>query len=205
MSVPRSNLLVWLLIALSIPIGLYARMFQLRLTGDPSFWARFDEMPIMAAMHILGGGTVLLIGGFQFLAGMRSRYINLHRWLGRSYLILVAIGGTGGLVLATSADGGLVARFGFGLLAVVWLFSAAKAYAAIRRSDVVSHRAWMTRNYALAFAAVTLRIYLGVFEVLGVEFESSYPVVAWISWVPNLIAVEWFLLSNLRLSQGVAR
>jgi hypothetical protein len=54
----------------------------------------------------------------------------------------------------------------------------------------------MMRNYAMAFGAVTLRIYLGVFGAVGVPFIESYPVVAWIAWVPNLIFVEWFLLTR---------
>ncbi len=51
----------------------------------------------------------------------------------------------------------------------------------------------MLRNFALTFAAVTLRIYLNVFAAIGVDFSESYPVVAWLAWVPNLILIEWYL------------
>ena len=82
---------------------------------------------------------------------------------------------------------------GFGMLAVVYLFSGAVAFKAIRQGDVATHKEWMMRNFSLAFGAVTLRIYLGFFAVAGVPFHESYPVVAWIAWVPNLILVEWYL------------
>lgn len=38
----------------------------------------------------------------------------------------------------------------------------------------------MIRNFALALAAVTLRIYLGLFALAGVPFQESYQVVAWL-------------------------
>jgi hypothetical protein len=45
----------------------------------------------------------------------------------------------------------------------------------------------------MTFGAVMLRVYLGLFAVAGVDFVDSYPTVAWIAWVPNLILVEWYL------------
>ncbi|HTO03553.1 MAG TPA: DUF2306 domain-containing protein [Opitutus sp.] len=55
------------------------------------------------------------------------------------------------------------------------------------------HRLWMVRNFALALAAVTLRLYLPASAVAGVRFEEFYPAIAWICWVPNLIVAEWFI------------
>ena len=50
----------------------------------------------------------------------------------------------------------------------------------------------MRRSYALAFAAVTLRFYIFLFTVLGngVGFAHNYLIIAFLSWVPNLILVE---------------
>ncbi len=190
---------IGLMTLMSMAIGGYAIAFQLRLTGNPEFHFRFDEMYISSTMHVIGGGIVLLLGGLQFSSTLRMRYTQWHRWAGRVYLSFVLIGGTGGLLLAPHADGGLVAKFGFGTLAVFWLFSGVMAYVAIRQGQVATHKIWMMRNYAMAFGAVTLRIYLGLFELVDVPFADSYPVTAWISWVPNLILVEWFLVQNLPL------
>jgi hypothetical protein len=49
----------------------------------------------------------------------------------------------------------------------------------------------MTRNYALTFAGVTLRLWLILFQVAGLDFTFSYIAMAWISWIPNLILAEW--------------
>ena len=107
-------------------------------------------------------------------------------------------------MLAGYADGGLAAKLGFFLLAVAWLVSGWQAYAAIRRGDVTTHQLWMTRNFALTFAAVTLRLYLGLMTgPLNLEFAEAYPVVAWLCWVPNLIIADWWLARAPRpLAQG---
>lgn len=181
-------------ILLAIPIGLYAYLFQAGMTGDPAFQARFAEVPVFAAFHVLGGGTILIIGGFQFIAAIRARRIAAHRWVGRVYLSGVLIGGVGGLVLAFGAAGGPVARLGFGLLAILWLTSGTMAYRAVRDGDLNRHRLWVTRNYALTFAAVMLRVQMPILQGgFGLDFTSAYAIVAWASWVPNLILVDWWL------------
>jgi hypothetical protein len=52
---------------------------------------------------------------------------------------------------------------------------------------IVAHYHWMIVNFALTFAAVTLRIGLGIGFGSGIPFEVFYPYLAWISWVPNLL------------------
>ncbi len=191
---PLATFALILMTLMSFAIGLYALAFQARLAGDPTFHTRFDEIYIASTMHVVGGGIVLLTGGLQFWTRLRIRYSNVHRWLGRTYLSFVLIGGIGGLIMAPVSAGGVVAHFGFGLLAVLWLFSGARAFALIRSGRIQEHKEWMMRNYAMAFGAVTLRIYLGLFAANGIPFEAAYPATAWISWVPNLILVEWYLI-----------
>ncbi|MFT6433301.1 MAG: putative membrane protein [Candidatus Azotimanducaceae bacterium] len=188
-----SKFSIGLMIFLSVCIGLYAFAFQAGMQGSPEFHSKFGDWSVFSSMHVIGGGIVIVTGGFQFWPQLRRDHINIHRWLGRIYLTFILIGGVGGLVIAPQSDGGLVAHFGFGMLAVLWLFSGWQAYACIRRGDIASHREWMMRNFAMTFGAVMLRIYLGLFAVAGVEFVDAYPTVAWIAWVPNLILVEWYL------------
>lgn len=141
--------------------------------------------------HIAGAMLATIIGPFQFLPPMiTNRYLKLHRWLGRIYLVGVLVGGVAGLYMAFLAYGGFPARLGFGMLAVLWLLSGFMAYRHIRNKEIQSHRQWMVRNYALTFAAVTLRLWLIIFQVAGVEFIEAYIAVAWISWVPNLLVAE---------------
>ena len=103
------------------------------------------------------------------------------------------VGGLTGLVVAVNAFGGPVARLGFGSLAIAWLFTGVMAYRAIRARDVVSHRRWMVRNFALTFAAVTLRLWLPGLVVSGVPFGIAYPAIAWLCWVLNVLIAELFV------------
>ncbi len=183
------------LLVTSLAIAAYAFLFQAGVPLNPDIQSRFAEIPLYAAFHVLGSAVALLIGGFQFMPRIRTRHIRWHRWLGRTYLLAVLFGGIGGLVLAGRADGGLTGKAGFALLGVIWLASGWQAYRAIRRGDVAAHRIWMIRNFALTFAAVTLRIHLGVFTgALSLPLAQVYPLVAWLCWVPNLIVAEWFIV-----------
>jgi hypothetical protein len=49
----------------------------------------------------------------------------------------------------------------------------------------------MIRNFALTFAAVTLRLYLPPVLIVGLPFAMSYAIIAWLCWVPNLLVAEW--------------
>lgn len=145
-------------------------------------------------LHAFAATLALALGPWQFMAGLRRARPALHRWMGRVYLGAgVLVGGLAGLYMSFHAYGGVVSQSGFGLLALLWLYTGAQAYAAIRRGDVAMHRRWMIRNFALTFAAVTLRLWMPVFAGLGMPFDVFYPLVAWISWVFNALAVEWWL------------
>jgi len=153
--------------------------------------ATYRAHPAGIYTHVAGAIVALALGPLQFSARLRSRRIALHRWIGRTYLLGVGIGGLGGLYMACFAYGGPLARVGFAALALAWLYTGTRAYAAIRRRAIDVHRAWMVRNFALTFAAVTLRIYLPVSAVVGIDFDVAYPIVAWLCWVPNLVVAEW--------------
>jgi len=184
-----------LLYALSFAVAAYAVVWYVifppgRLV-HPEMRAVFEAHSTAIRMHVFGAAVALALGPFQFSGRLRGRHPRLHRWMGRAYLAFgVLVGGAAGLVLAGSAYGGTVSQAGFGLLALAWLGSGALAFGAIRRRDTAVHRRWMVRNFALTFAAVTLRLYLPASAALGVPFDVAYPAIAWLCWVPNLFVAE---------------
>ena len=180
---------------LSIGVAGYALVvygfFPLGALLHPEMRATYTIYPAAIYAHILGSAVALIIGPIQFWTRLRNQRPQLHRWLGRCYLLIgVGIGGSAGLFMAFHAFGGLPARLGFGCLAVLWLYSGYRAYRAIRARNIAAHRRWMVRNFALTFAAVMLRLYLPAAMVAGFAFESAYPVIAWLCWVPNLFTAE---------------
>jgi len=164
----------------------------------PFLRERFLVVPFAVIMHLAGSAVALAVGPFQLNARLRARFLAAHRWMGRSYVIGVLIGGVGGFILATRAQFGLPSSTGFGLLAIVWLASTLTAYRQIRARNQPAHRRWMIRSYALTFAAVMLRIYLPLSQVYGIPFEPAYQTIAWLCWVPNLIVAEWLIAPSAR-------
>jgi len=187
----------------AVLIGLYA----LGITAVPALRGEFvldmlNSSGSGALFHFFSGGAVLIIGALQFHIGLRSGYPQLHRWLGRIYVAGVMFGGVSGLYLAFYSSGGIVAHWGFGVLATCWLLSTGKAFLHIRSGRVREHRIWMIRSYALTLAALTLRIYIPITQIAGVDFEQAYQAIAWMAWVPNVLIAEWVLIPRLSAKSG---
>ena len=179
-------------------VGLYALASALLPDLRTEFVANMVQTSATGSvLHFLGGAIVIIVGAFQFHSGFRNKYTNLHRWFGRIYVGGIFIGGLAALNLAFYSTGGVVAHFGFGLLAICWLGTTFLAYRHIRARNIPLHQQWMIRSYALTLAAVTLRLYIPLFQVAGVSFEESYPAIAWLCWVPNLLIAEWWLVPRV--------
>lgn len=183
---------------LALGVAVYALVsygfLPLGAAAHPALRANFEAHALGLYLHVFGACFALALGPFQFVRSLRERHPVLHRWMGLLYLSMgVLVGGLAGLYMSQFAFGGLPSRLGFGLLALAWLYTGSRAYDAIRRREIAAHRRWMIRNFALAFAAVTLRLYLPVAAVSGVEFATAYAVIAWACWVPNLLLAEWLV------------
>ena len=196
------NSIFYTLIAiLAIFVSLYAFMYYvydfpyLQIKGNlPSetYWSTAFYT------HVGSGGVALGIGWIQFWKKFRLNNIRRHRLLGKIYVTSILVfASTSGQYLAWYASEGFGAQLGFACLSAVWFYSTLKAYLAIRKNDIITHRQWMMRSYAITLAAVTLRIWFPLFE-FGLEFprKDAYVAVSWFCWIPNILFVDWFLLNR---------
>ncbi|MFK7954054.1 MAG: DUF2306 domain-containing protein [Ekhidna sp.] len=148
--------------------------------------------------HILLGGVALLIGWPQFLKKLRNKNIALHRTLGKIYLMSIFFSSIAGFYMAVLANGGLIAKIGFSLMAIAWMFTTVKAYTTIRKRDVEQHQQWMIRSYALTLAGVTFRLWLPLLLFgFQLDFIIVYRIDAWVSWVLNLVVAELIIRKAL--------
>jgi len=182
-------------------IAAYAAFVLLVPGFGPPFIAELRaRLPWAVMAHLAGGLVAMAVGPWQFSTRLRARAVNVHRWLGRGYVVAVLIGGIGALVLAPTSQEGLVTHVGFGLLAVLWLNATVQAYRSIRAGDVSSHRRWMIRSFSLILAGVMLRVWRPLYDglaalgVVGFSFETAYAGVAWLCWVPNLVVAELWIM-----------
>lgn len=146
-------------------------------------WRRSRRAP--QPVHILTSCLALLLGPWQFSAAVRRRP-RLHRWTGRVYAATAVAGGVTGTLAAASTANGPVAGAGFAVLGVLWVVATVRAVRCARARDFEAHRRWAIVSFALAYAAVMLRLYIPLSMAAGLSFAGAYPVIAWLCWVPNL-------------------
>jgi uncharacterized membrane protein len=167
---------------------------------DPVQKSRMFAIPVIGIAHTLGGALASIIGPFQFLGAVRRRFPGWHRWVGRVYLTCVGASALAGLYLAPESAAKNTFGIAFIALALAWLYTGTMAYVTIRARKVEEHRRWMIRNFALTYAAVTLRIEMPLFVVaFGLAPLMALNIVGWFCWVPNLLVVEWWIRRKRRM------
>lgn len=171
-------------------------------TGLASTYAdRPVAIQIAFYIHIASAGLALLIGGFQFSRTLRRRAPRLHRWIGRTYVVAVLVGGVSAFVMSFFSSVALLGLFGFGTLALLWIWTTYRGYRSARDGDFAAHQAWMIRSYALTYAAPTLRIWLLVLLVVQLPFGvdpataavNAYAPVPFLCWLPNIVIAEFIV------------
>ena len=197
----RSNQWVpFALIALVLIPAIFGSLRLIGLAGGPQLMPadpRMTASPLPVIVHILSALTYAVIGAFQFSARFRRRRPGWHRAAGRILVVL-------GLAVAVSAlwmtlfyprqpGTGMVAylfrlTFGSGMAASIIL-----GVTAIRRRDIVHHRAWMTRAYALALGAGTQVFTKGIGPAIFGTSQLVLDLSLGAGWVINLAVAEYII------------
>jgi uncharacterized membrane protein len=184
----------WCVLVAATAVGLFSMRYVL---PNPPFF--LDQMrnhfllPRELTVHAVAGSIALLLGHWQLLPYLRTAYPRVHRWLGRIYVADVLVAWLLALLLMPTVTTGFPAASAFFLAGLLWIGCAALGVVAIRRGDVRAHRRWMLRSYAMAFAAVTIRLYVHPARELGIPFEYRYPAGLWLALLTNIVAVETML------------
>jgi uncharacterized membrane protein len=154
----------------------------------------FSSHAFGLGVHIFASAFTLLLGPVQLSSTFRKRWPAAHRLIGRTYLgVGVLVGGIAGLYMSTFAAGGMTAKLGFACLAIAWLVTGYKGYRSARTGNIVEHRRWMIRNYAVSFAAISFRLGLSLALVLALPIDVAYPALTWLCWIINLVVAQRFL------------
>lgn len=147
-------------------------------------------------IHIVLGGIALLIGWVGFIEKIRLKYRRFHRITGRIYVICFLITAISSVGVSFNASGGWVSKSGFIMVGLIAIYTTFKGFVAIINGQIALHRIWMQFSYACCLASVTLRLWNIMFGLLSIDFYTSYSIVAWLSWVPNLLFVKFYLNKN---------
>jgi hypothetical protein len=152
--------------------------------------ARFFAMPVPVLLHILGASLYCVVGAFQFVPSLRRRW---HRPAGRLMILCgltAALSGLWMTLFFADPVGDLLTglRLVFG---TAMALSIVLGFMAIRRRDVVGHRAWMIRGYAIGQGAGTQALTQASWMLLvGVPNAFVNALLLGAGWVINLVVAE---------------
>lgn len=152
-------------------------------------------------VHVYTSMFALIAGFTQFSRKIRIHYKSVHRFMGKMYFyVIVFLSGPSGLIMAWHANGGWTSQLAFLLLAALWIISTIMAVNAIQKGDVMDHRKWMMRSYALTLSAITLRLWKwGIVKVFEPRPMDVYRIVAWLGWVLNALVAEYLIRRKPRM------
>jgi hypothetical protein len=114
---------------------------------------RFFALPLPVVLHIASAGVYAVVGAFQFAPRFRRGSPGWHRAAGRFVVLCGLLVGLSGLWMTLfypwpAGDGALLYAlrlvFGSAMVASIVL-----GFITIRREDVMRHRVWMLRGYAI--------------------------------------------------------
>lgn len=212
MQVQRSSIWIRLLRILVVGAILYASWLMLRLTWPytalrpgidflktKAFIYHILHWRLSFYIHVFTGILALLTGLTQFSGYIIRQLPKLHRISGYLYVVnVLAVTGPAALVMSFYANGGWPARSSFILQSLAWLFCTGIALSKAFRKKFQAHGAWMLRSYALTLAAITLRTYAAILSYThsGLHPVEKYILIAWASWIPNLLIAEWLIRSG---------
>ncbi len=191
----------------SVPL-LFFTWLMLRITY-PYFSFRYDIGFLLTKQHMLYNTIwrwsfyihistslfVLITGIFQFVPFVLKEWPQVHRLLGKIYvLLIVCMSAPSGLIMGFYANGGLWAKISFCLISVLWFLFTLQAYLKIKQRNISAHTNFMIRSYALTLSAITLRIYVVILPHFFIlHSREMYTLVSWLSWIPNLLLAEFLI------------
>jgi hypothetical protein len=185
---------VYMMTELSLPYTAFRKNVDFLLTKQRVYhigWWRFGFY-----VHVFTSVLVLLAGFTQFNRFFLYKRPLWHRRAGWVYIVAVLLlSAPSGFLIALKANGGLPARISFVLLSVTWFITTLQALLHVKKRLFEKHADWMLRSYALTLSAIALRTYAWLFDMLNVHMapRNVYILIAWISWLPNLLVAQWLI------------
>lgn len=181
----------YLLVLLSIPYLEIKPNIEFLITKQLVY--HIDSWRWAFYIHVYSSILVIFCGLFQFNKYLINKQPRIHKTFGYIYVIdLLLISGPGALIMSFYANGGIPAQISFVILSICWISFTLYAFILVLRKKYIQHGKWLLRSYALTLSAVTLRFYLLLFDYFNVNLGpvESYILVAYLSWIPNLIVAE---------------
>lgn len=167
--------------------------------------AGFAKHLALTLVHILPGAIFLVLAPLQFVRSIRERHLQVHRWMGRILLVDGLIIGITALLMSYKMNiGGVNETAATTLFAIVFLICLVKAYWHVRHKEVVRHREWMIRAYAVALGVATTRPIVGMFFAFRkLSPHEFFGIAFWLGFtITFLVAEAWIDYTRYHVVEG---
>lgn len=165
-----------------------------------SFEFRYALHLLPAYLHIVPGVVYLLGALLQLSRRFRARHLAGHRRLGRVLLLAGLISGVVSVVIGVWFPyGGAIEAGAAVVFGTYFVTALIVAFRAVRAHDVARHRRWMIRAFAVALGVGTIRVWVGLFQLLGLIAIQDHTgtewfgVAFWLAFVLHAAAAEAYL------------
>lgn len=154
-------------------------------------------------IHIAAGALCIATALVQFSRYILKKTKWIHRFSGKIYVFVVLfLGAPTGLYMSFFAKGSFWERALFLFMAAWWFITTLYGFTTIHKKNVLAHKIWMMRSYAMAMTAVTFRLYHIVFYLLGWDHLENYELSLWISVIGNMLFAEWIIYNKSKKYLG---
>lgn len=145
-------------------------------------------------IHIAAGAVCIGAALIQFSRYILKRSKAIHRVSGKIYVsVVLFLAAPTGLYMSFFAKGSFWERSLFMFMAGWWFVTTLYGLSTIHKRNVIAHKVWMIRSYAMAMTAVTFRVYHILFYLLGWDHLENYELSLWISVIGNMLFAEWVI------------
>jgi hypothetical protein len=145
-------------------------------------------------IHITAGALCIGTALIQFSRYILKKTKAIHRFSGKIYVFVVLfLGAPTGLYMSFFAKGSFWERSLFMFMAGWWFITTLYGFTSIHKKNVLAHKIWMIRSYAMAMTAVTFRVYHIMFFMLDWDHLENYEISLWISVIGNMLFAEWVI------------
>lgn len=158
--------------------------------------------PTLTFLHILPGILFILFGALQFIRPFRNRFINVHRWTGRVYLVLGLVVGVTAVIMGVVVQfGGFAETSAVTIFGFYFLYALFRAYRHIRNKEYSLHREWMIRAYSIGIAVGTMRPVIGLLAAFsGIPFHRFFGYTFWFAFIVHFTVAElWIRFTRKKL------
>jgi len=222
----KTSGLLWFLVAV-VGQWLFA-YYVIAAYGPPTAsgnWANWDDTGLIQGYtvddlvgnlafvsHALLTAVVCIGGTMQLMPPIRNRFPAIHRWTGRTYLLIAVVMSVGGIWMIWGRGSRLTEIGGWGttINGILVLIAAATAFYFIKQRKIDQHRRWAMRTFILLSGVWFTRLGymswaiatggLGMSRSLDGPFDMF---IAFGSYLLPLAVLEIYFLASVSRSSGV--